>query len=728
VSASQSPSTEEPAVPVVSGRADSRSEVDPPPVAARLTLHDQPPLEAVDLDQVAVTRVLSVVLGSVVVASVAIVIVGIATGQTKHVALGVLAVAINAALLVLGRRHGWGAGTAVGASTALLAIVVFLTSTGHGLHDVSIVLFYVPIIISSLLLDRRWAAMIVVTVVVCVLGVGLAEITGILQSSTRGLTSYDDIAVISVTLVATSTMVRAVVRAMYEGFSAARSSERSYREIFDGTGEAIFIHDAKDGRVLDVNRTGSAMFEYSREELLGVKLSDLADPGAVDWEEEARARLSEAVEHGRATFEWRARSKSGRLFFVESNLRSTQIGGEGRVLAAVRDVDDRRRLEESLVQAEKLQAVGQLAGGVAHDFNNQLTGIIAGAELLKRKLADDPISVEYADIILQASRRSADLVGNLLAFARKAKRQEVDVDVCAVVEEVVGLLQRSIDRRIAIEVDLPPSPVFVRGDPALLSNALLNLGLNARDAMPGGGLLRFEVEPVSQSLVDDRHDDVEGASRLVCIRVRDTGQGMDEATQQRIFEPFFTTKQSGTGMGLSAVYGTVKSHGGSVAVETSPGEGTTFELLLPVAAESGTERFPSGFPPPSEAPLDLVVLLAEDEPTVATATRAMLEAMGCRVKVAANGREAVNVFRAERDIDLVLLDRMMPVITGDRALLEIRSVDPDIPAILASGYSHTAMDEERPEGAPVVILRKPFVFGELDQAVREALASGKGAS
>jgi PAS domain S-box-containing protein len=688
-----------------------RSDGPPPGVASPVALNPQ-----------GISRVLGVILGSIVVAALAAVLLGAATGQMRHVTVGTAVAAIHAGLFALARQRGHEERVAASAAVVLLVTVVYLTWVGNGLHDIAVVLFQLPVVIASLLLGRRGAVAIVGGVVAGVVAVGVGEVTGHVESPTRHLTSYDDIIGISVVFVASAVMMRAVVQAMHQGFLAARDKERSYREVFDATSEAIFIQDVSNGRILDVNRTATHMFGYSREEMLGMTVHDLAARDGLEADnEDPLAPLRDAVERERVIFEWRARARDGRLFWVESALRSTEIGGSGCVLAAVRDVDDRRRLEENLTQAEKLQAVGQLAGGVAHDFNNQLTGIIAGAELLRRRLDGDATATEYLDIILQASRRSADLVGNLLAFARKAKRQEVEVDVCAVVEEVVGLLRRSIDRRIIVEAELPADRILVKGDPTLLSNALLNLGLNARDAMPAGGLLTFEIDELTDEAREPYLDEVLDADRLARIRVRDTGHGMDEPTAQRMFEPFFTTKESGTGMGLSAVYGTMKSHGGTVRVETAPGEGTTFELIFPepVRTAGGTRAVS----PMTSAPvLDLCVLVADDEPAVATATRAMLTALGCRVILATNGQEAVQVFREHPEIDVVLLDRMMPIKTGDAALREIRALDPNARAVLASGYAEEPVVPGA-GGPPVVTLRKPFLLGDLEQALRRTVGT-----
>jgi CheY-like chemotaxis protein len=237
--------------------------------------------------------------------------------------------------------------------------------------------------------------------------------------------------------------------------------------------------------------------------------------------------------------------------------------------------------------------------------------------------------------------------------------------------------------------------------------------------MPGGGTLRFAVNTVARDAMPNPSD-LPDVGRLVCVEVSDTGSGMDELTSQRIFEPFFTTKESGTGMGLSAVYGTTKSHGGTVRVRTALDAGTTFELILPGVEQTASAPRPVSSPSASRSALELSILVAEDEGTVLAATTAMLQALGCSVISAKNGREAIEAFREHSDVDVILLDRMMPVMTGDQAIAHIRERDPRSRIILASGYADLPIDAASPD-ENVIHLRKPFTLGELEEALRQAL-------
>jgi CheY-like chemotaxis protein len=322
--------------------------------------------------------------------------------------------------------------------------------------------------------------------------------------------------------------------------------------------------------------------------------------------------------------------------------------------------------------------------------------------------------------------RSADLTRELLAFARRGKTSHRAVECHALIEEVAALLTRSIDKRITIEQRLQQGKLFTLGDPSLLENAVLNLALNARDAMPGGGVLRFETKSIliQQGLRSATIPASLPAGEYVQLSVSDTGLGMDAATRARIFEPFFTTKSHGHGMGLAAVYGTVQLHGGMVTVQSTPGAGTTFDMYLPRVA------------PPQEMDRDsevglvirqgsaefagVRVLLADDEPDVAQIIARGLEQFGAKVEVRRDGKDALNRFRqAPADFDLVILDQMMPELTGTQVLSLIRAQHATVPVLLTSGY--TGEEEQAALAAADALLKKPFSIVELQITVRKLL-------
>jgi signal transduction histidine kinase len=376
------------------------------------------------------------------------------------------------------------------------------------------------------------------------------------------------------------------------------------------------------------------------------------------------------------------------------------------------DITERKLMEERLRHSEKMEAIGQLAGGVAHDFNNQLTGILGYAELLLEKARHDAAMARYLGSILVCGRRAADLTDKLLAFARRGKYLSVPVDIHRTVAEAVSLLERSINKNILIRQNLKaPNPVTV-GDPPQLLNSILNLALNARDAMPDGGVLTLATDVVRIDASEARQLLFEIAPGLyVKVSVTDTGRGIDPAVVGRIFEPFFTTKEEGmgTGMGLSAVYGTVKIHKGGISVRTRAGAGSEFTLFLP--AHGGIPGSGSREPPAGESAIfaGKHVLIIDDEEAIRDFARIVLEAVGCRVTSCCDGKEAVDVYRRlGTEIDAVVLDLIMPLMDGLTVFRALKEINPAVRVLLSSGY--TADGDARnliAEGA-AGFLPKPF--------------------
>jgi len=388
------------------------------------------------------------------------------------------------------------------------------------------------------------------------------------------------------------------------------------------------------------------------------------------------------------------------------------------------DITERRRLAEQLRQAEKMEAVGQLAGGIAHDFNNQLAGIMGYADLLVNALQDESHR-EMAEAIVKAAKRSADLTRQLVAFARKGKDVAEPVDIHGLVAEVIALLEHSIDKRIEIRQHLDADPSTTRGDPSLLENALLNVSINASDAMPDGGELVFATRVVTLDEDYCRAQPYEMTpGRYVRVRVTDSGVGMDEETRKHIFEPFFTTKEQGkgTGMGLAAVYGTVKSHRGAVNVRSEPGSGTTVEIFLPLAESPVHEtEAPTA---PAKATRTGRILVVDDEEAVRDVTVRMLRKFGYTVTAYAHGALAVAYYRrAWRDIDLVILDMMMPGISGRDTFIAMRTINPDVKALLSSGYGMNAEAQRALDEGAIGFLRKPIKMTALARKVAKVLGA-----
>jgi len=379
--------------------------------------------------------------------------------------------------------------------------------------------------------------------------------------------------------------------------------------------------------------------------------------------------------------------------------------------------------QQQLVQAEKMSAIGQLAGGIAHDFNNLLVGILGCADLLQLGAGSAEDRARYAGVIGQAARRAADLVQQLLSFSRAGSGERRVIDVHSLVREVVGVLQATIDPRIRIETVLAAEPASVRGDPSELQSALLNLGVNARDAMPEGGKLTFatEVRTLDAEACRRRSHPL-SPGRYLALSVSDTGTGMDDTVRARLFEPFFTTKGpgKGTGLGLAAVYGMVGACQGAIAVQTAPGKGSRFELLLPLVDEAANAP---RLPAPAAVPGRGTLLLVDDEPLVRNLAGEMLAGLGYEVILAGDGRQALRRWDERGGaIDLVILDVVMPGMGGAELLAELRRREPDVAVLLCSGHPlEDDVSQLRRAGASD-FLQKPFTVAALSQAVAALLA------
>ncbi|NLF95796.1 MAG: response regulator [Candidatus Riflebacteria bacterium] len=387
------------------------------------------------------------------------------------------------------------------------------------------------------------------------------------------------------------------------------------------------------------------------------------------------------------------------------------------------DVTERIMLEDRLRQGEKMEAIGQLAGGVAHDFNNQLSGMLGFSELLAKKLEHEPQLKKMAESIRSAVLHSADLTRQLLAFARKGKFVSRPVDVHHLIAEVISLLQHSIDRRITIRQQLSATAPIAMGDPGQLQSALLNLALNARDAMPDGGELSFSTANVEFREKVRGHDLPPGS--YLQINVTDTGTGISEEIKNRLFEPFFTTKQQGkgTGLGLAATYGAIRNHGGAISVYSEINKGTTFRVLLPAGKHGGQTPIQVN-QTTGRIPGKGNILLVDDETVVREATARMLEDLGYKVLECRDGEEAVDLFRAvSQDVDAVVLDMVMPRLAGPETFEAMRAINPNVKILLASGFSINGAASRLLKAGAAGFLQKPYQIEELSQKLHEILKS-----
>lgn len=501
---------------------------------------------------------------------------------------------------------------------------------------------------------------------------------------------------------------------------ALRDSELRFRNLFENMTCGVAVFEVQDDGTRfvfrDINSAGEKISHKAREELLGREIREVF-PTAEEFG--MVESLRRAWETGQPQFLPLAEYRDSRLQqWVENRIYKLP---SGEIVAVYDDRSEQRRLEEQLFQAQKMDAIGQLAGGVAHDFNNQLTPILGYSDLLLRD-EDDPELIQCVEAIRSAARHAADLTGQLLAFSRKGQYQQVPVDLHDTIAEVLTILRHSVDPRIEIITHLgAPHPVIL-GDPTQLQNAVLNLALNARDAMASGGELYFHTEQLDlgaefcQSCPGEITPGV-----YLKLAVTDSGVGMDRETQGRVFEPFFTTKKNGTGMGLSAVYGTIKNHNGTVHLYSEPGHGTTVSMYLPLWIQEEPLAEEAS---PEDAPVtgDARVLVVEDLQPVRDLVASMLRRLGYRVTTCRNGREALEYYQdAWQHVDLVVLDMIMPEMNGRDTFRAMQKLNPEIRALLISGYSINGEAQSILDEGVRGFLQKPFEIGELSHTVRDAL-------
>jgi len=503
---------------------------------------------------------------------------------------------------------------------------------------------------------------------------------------------------------------------------AAEASMDLSRELFKAAFQSgpllMTVSDVETGRFQEVNDNFLRLSGFSREEVIGKTSLELGWMSAQDREPLVEElRRSGRVSGAKLKLTRKSGEKIWCLYFGEI----ISIAGEQRLLSLADDLTERNLAEEQLRQAMKMEAVGQLAGGVAHDYNNMLTVIIGSAELLRSYGGDDAMVLKFSSAILEAARRSADLTRELLTFSRKGDRTTMQFDIHKAVKDALSLLGHSIDKNIRLETRLRAHDTLVVGDPSLLQNSLMNLGINARDAMPGGGSITFSTENLT---LDEEfcalHAGQVAPGPYLEISVCDTGAGIAREALEHIFEPFFTTKSvgKGTGLGLAMVYGTVRSFNGLIDVSSELGKGTTFKLYLPLAegALPDAGKLP-------EAPRGSGgILLVDDEPQVRDLGKFLLEDLGYRVYLAENGVQALEVYARERDhIALVLLDMIMPKMGGKEALLHLVGHYPEVIVLITSGFHNEANREALVQLGARGVLQKPYRKYDLGKAVAEAL-------
>jgi len=376
--------------------------------------------------------------------------------------------------------------------------------------------------------------------------------------------------------------------------------------------------------------------------------------------------------------------------------------------------------EQQLRQSQKMEAIGGLAGGIAHDFNNLLAGILGAATMLKLDAPEGSSASRFSETILDAAKRGSKLTGQLLGFARQRKPRMDAVNVVELLDGVIGILSHTIDRRIEIARE-GRDKAFVLGDQTQLQQVFLNIGMNARDAMEGGGKLVFSTEEANAEGLPAMHRKDAGTGRFAVVRARDTGVGISKEALQRVFDPFFTTKEvgKGTGLGLSTAYGIVMNHGGWIDIDSEEGKGTTVTVCLPSAEEP--VRRPAQPPEPLRGSGKL--LFVDDEEMLRKVGETMLSLLGYEVVCASNGEEALDYYRRhQNEIDLVILDLTMPLMDGMTCFSRLKEIDPGVKVLITTGHLVGEGEQLVSQGVQDVV-QKPFTLDRLSKAVKRAVES-----
>ena len=502
-------------------------------------------------------------------------------------------------------------------------------------------------------------------------------------------------------------------------FDRVRQSELRYADLFENAPD-IYLSVNRQHEIIGCNRHGATLLEGTPAQIIGKPFHTLCSP---DRQSSVDAMLLQMFTEGKALkdVEEQMVTLAGRPFFVLLN--TTMVFDEtGHTVTArivARDITERKRMEDALLHAQKIDSIGNLAGGIAHDFNNILAAILGSASIMRRHISERNKLTKYVEIIESSARRGSSLTRQLLTFARKTETITAPVDINSLLQETLDLYQRSVSKDIVVRTNLADTSLTVNGDDGQIQQALLNLFLNARDAMAGAGTLTVSTQLITADTLTGSRFSSTRPGPFVEIRVTDTGRGMPKDIQDRIFEPFFTTKDNGTGLGLSVVYGVVQNHKGFINLESVEGVGTTFTIALPHTtgiqpeARKRRPRLPHG----TEH-----ILVIDDEAHLCEIARDILSNLGYTVYVANNGQEGVEFYKTRQaSIDLILLDINMPVMSGIEAFELLRAVNPNLRIIIVSGYGKGIIDTPRFSSEVNGFVQKPFQLETLAFKVRKVL-------
>ncbi len=499
-----------------------------------------------------------------------------------------------------------------------------------------------------------------------------------------------------------------------------RESEEAYRSVFNATSDALIVLDA-DGRIVETNTAACRLYGYEYAELVGSSVRDLLRS---DFHATCDRFLSRIAEGFAFRVEARDVRKDGSEFDAEVHGTAFHYRGRLGLLTVTQDVTEKKRLFRRLLEQQKEESIVAIAGGVAHDFNNILMGIIGSVGLLRRHVPTVGEASRQCDRIAASADRLAHLTGQLLAIARGVHSEPRPLTMTRIVRDNLMLIRGMLGPRHQLDVELPETGWTVLADRVQMGQVLLNLAQNAVEALGRGGTLCIEAaNEVRERGWTCERTGAHPPGDYVLLRVRDDGHGMPEATRRRLFDPYFSTKPTGSGLGLAAVLGIVKRHRGAIDIESAPGRGTTIEVLLPRADVPALPPLPASPPAPVGRLGRPRVLLVEDDPMVRAVAEEMLRSLGCSVVSVESGEEALRTFEHRTEpFELVLLDVTMPEMSGVEASEALFELDPAARIVLSSGHTEHLVQATLPHGGRIAgFLQKPYTLAQLEVTLAEAL-------
>lgn len=506
--------------------------------------------------------------------------------------------------------------------------------------------------------------------------------------------------------------------------TALQESEEKYRFLLNSSKDAVFIHQpSNDGRLnpfIEVNEVACQTYGYTKEEFMALSpLSLVAQESLNDLGKHVKTVFKEQSNH----FEIYHQHKNGRVFPVEVNAYLFEFKDKQTVLSIVRNIQKRKDTENELRQTHKMESIGRLAGGIAHEFNNILGIIIGNAELALDDTPDWNPSHDNIQKIKTAGLRAKDVVRQLLSFSRKTEKRMQPVNVVEVVDESLKLIRSSIPASIEIRTRLNHADIIISADATQIHQVIINLCTNAAHAMPEGGILEVELKPLT---VIERRDkpfqDLQPGNYMALI-VKDSGKGIASMDREKIFDPYFTTKEigKGTGMGLAVVHGIIKNHRGRIIVDSEPDKGSTFKIILPVLDKNHVP-FKESIVETADEKGNETLLFVDDEKPLVEMAKSILEKLGYQVMTATNPNQALALFEQHHlGIDLVISDMTMPEMSGVQLAQKLRDIQPHIPIIICTGHS-SLLDESHADSLGLGFTMKPITRNEISRLIRKTLA------